>query len=147
MERRTFLHWVGVGMLATSLPAVIVACTTEESETETTTSTKPQATNEFVEVGNVAELDTRGFILNKDVAAESILVFLKPNTSELVAVNSKCTHAGCDVELDKNSQLLVCPCHDSQFTLDGSVAKKPATKPLASYEAKQEGTSILVKVS
>ena len=144
MDRRTFLSWVGVGTLASSLPAIIVACSTEETETETSNTTP--AKNEFVEVGNTEELDIRGFILNKDAAAEPVLVFRKPKTSDLIAVSSKCTHAGCDVELDTDAQLLICPCHDSKFTLDGSVAQKPATKPLPSYEVKQEGNSILVKV-
>lgn len=142
MERRTFLSWVGVGTLASSLPAIIVACSSEETET----SDIPASTNEFVEVGNLEELDTRGFILNKDATSQPVLVFRKPKNSELIAVSSKCTHAGCDVELDTDAQLLVCPCHDSKFTLDGSVAQKPATKPLVSYEVKQQGNSILVKV-
>ena len=142
MDRRTFLSWVGVGTLASSLPAIIVACSSEETEISNPTSPR----NEFVEVGNTEELDIRGFILNKDAAAEPVLVFRKLKTSELIAVTSKCTHAGCDVELDTDAQLLICPCHNSQFTLDGSVANKPATKPLASYEVKQEGNAILVKI-
>ena len=144
MDRRTFLGWVGVGTLASSLPAVIVACSNQETS-ETETSTTP-TTNEFVAVGNLEELDISGFIFNKEAAAVPVLVFRNPNTSELVAVTSKCTHAGCDVELDTEAQLLACPCHGSKFTFDGSVANKPATKPLASYEVKQEGNSILVKV-
>ncbi len=142
MDRRTFLNWVGVGTLATSLPTIIVACSSEENEISTT----PSLNNKFVEVGNIEELDTRGFILNKDATAESVLVFRKPKTSELIAVSSKCTHAGCDVDLNRDAQLLVCPCHNSKFGLDGSVANKPANKPLSSYEVKQEGNSILVKV-
>ncbi|MDJ0747240.1 MAG: Rieske (2Fe-2S) protein [Xenococcaceae cyanobacterium MO_167.B27] len=143
MDRRTFLTWVGVGTLASSLPAVIVACSTQESEPQTST---PSPENEFVEVGNVEELDIRGFILNKDAAAQPVLVFRNPNTSELIAVTSRCTHQGCDVDLDTEAQLLVCPCHGSKFTFDGSVFSKPATKPLASYEVKQQGNSIVVKV-
>ena len=145
MDRRTFLSWVGVGTLASSLPAVLVACSSKESEPQTST-TPPSSENEFVEVGNIEELDIRGFILNKDAAAEPVLVFHNPKTSELIAVTSKCTHAGCDVELDTEARLLVCPCHGSKYTFDGSVFSKPATRPLATYEVKQEGNSILVKV-
>ncbi len=144
MERRTFLGCVGLGTLVSSVSGVIVACSNEETS-ETETSTTPP-TNEFVPVGNIEELDISGFILNKDAAAVPVLVFRNPNTSELVAVTSKCTHAGCDVELDTEAQLLACPCHGSKFTFDGSVANQPATQPLASYQVKQEGNSILVKV-
>ena len=146
MDRRTFLSWVGVGTLASSLPAVIVACSNQETSKTETSTTSPSPSNEFVAVGNVEELDSNGFIFNQDAAAVPVLVFRNPNTSELVAVTSKCTHAGCDVELDTEAQLLACPCHGSKFTFDGSVANKPATKPLASYEVKQEENSIFVKV-
>lgn len=70
MERRQFLGWVGVGMLASSFPFVLAACNAEEDETSTSTST-PNPESEptidtsvredgFQVVGTVAELETDG---------------------------------------------------------------------------------------
>ena len=36
MDRREFLNWVGVGVLASSLPAALVACQGSDTSTETT---------------------------------------------------------------------------------------------------------------
>lgn len=45
------------------------------------------------------------------------------------AVN--CSHLGCSVALNKDAKRFECPCHGSQFHLDGTVLKGPATAPLS----------------
>ncbi len=138
MDRRTFLTWIGVGTLASSIPAVIVACSQDVTKT---TATK------FRTVGSITELDAKNVIFDETDLARPILVFRHPKTKKIGAVDPKCTHKGCNVEFDSEQQLLVCPCHNSQFSLDGTVVKKPASKPLITYQTKQEGELILVKVS
>ncbi len=139
MDRRTFLSWIGVGTLASSLPAVIAACS--QDITETTPTTK------LITVGNISELDNNRFIFNETDLSQPILVFRNSKTQNIIAVDPKCTHQGCNVEFDAEQQLLICPCHNSQFFLDGTVAKKPAEQSLTIYETKQEGESIVVIVS
>ncbi len=138
MDRRTFLGWIGVGTLASSLPAVIVACSQDIAKTPS---------KKFITVGKISELDAKNVIFDESDIAQPILVFRNPQTQKIGAVDPKCTHQGCNVELDLEQQLLVCPCHNSQFSLDGAVVKKPATKPLITYETKQQGELILVKVN
>ena len=46
-------------------------------------------------------------------------------------VDKRCTHNGCLVKYDKTNGKLICPCHDSEFSLDGKVLKGPASKDLA----------------
>ena len=74
------------------------------------------------------------------------MIFRHPDTNELVAINSMCTHQGCTVQLNLESQELSCPCHGSKFALDGNVMSPPATKNLDIFEVKQEGNLLLVKV-
>ncbi len=49
------------------------------------------------------------------------------------AVSRKCTHLGCSVSYNENEQLLVCPCHQSKFSIKGVRLAGPAKKNLKSY--------------
>jgi cytochrome b6-f complex iron-sulfur subunit len=148
MDRRTFLSWVGVGALASSLPVALAACTPEKTDTTAVQpdSAAPARTDGFTVVGTVKDLDRAGFIQDKNFAAGSLLVIHDPkDKSKLVAVNSTCTHKGCAVDWKGDVKEFVCPCHGSQYKPDGSVAKGPASKPLATFTVKTEGDSVLVK--
>lgn len=146
MNRREFLLWVGVGGLAASLPVAIAACTPQNEKSAAPAASK--RADGFVSVGTVAELQQKGYILNKDVANAPILVVSKSaNPETLAAVNPTCTHKGCIVDWTANKKALVCPCHKSEFSPDGKVLKGPAKKDLATYQAKIEGNSVLVKAT
>jgi Rieske Fe-S protein len=43
--------------------------------------------------------------------------------------SSHCTHLGCFIHEFKEGKF-ICPCHGSEFTLDGEAVKGPAYKPL-----------------
>ncbi len=45
------------------------------------------------------------------------------------AVN--CSHLGCSIALQPGDSFFQCPCHGSQFYLDGSVKHGPAVAPLS----------------
>lgn len=48
------------------------------------------------------------------------------------AYNTQCTHAGCPIGYTSHSQVMVCPCHGSQFLVsDGSAVVGPASSPLS----------------
>ena len=42
-----------------------------------------------------------------------------------------CPHLGCDVGFDKGKDVFLCPCHGSEFDLDGTVRRGPAAAPMA----------------
>jgi cytochrome b6-f complex iron-sulfur subunit len=144
MDRRTFLSWVSVGWVASSLPVAIVACSSN-SQTEA----KPAASagsGGFVAVGTIADLDKSGQILNEQFAAGPLLVVRNPvDPKAVVAVNPTCPHQGCLVAWKTERKSFACPCHASQFAADGKVLQGPAGKALATYEAKVEGNSVMVK--
>jgi cytochrome b6-f complex iron-sulfur subunit len=146
MNRREFLMWVGVGGVASSLPIAIAACSPQAKKSESPTSST--RLDGFQSIGTVAELNQKGQILNKEFAAEGVLVVSNPaNPKSLSAVNPTCTHRGCIVEWKADQKAFVCPCHDAKYGPDGKVLKGPAEKPLPTYEAKVEGDSVLVKTS
>jgi cytochrome b6-f complex iron-sulfur subunit len=47
-----------------------------------------------------------------------------------LAVYHRCTHLGCTVPWDQTAQKFVCPCHNSQFDMEGSVENPPAPRAL-----------------
>ncbi|PQV64952.1 cytochrome b6-f complex iron-sulfur subunit [Abditibacterium utsteinense] len=62
------------------------------------------------------------------------------------AVSAKCTHQGCTVEWSGDSQNpLHCPCHNSNFALDGKVLSGPAKAPLQHYSLAQNGEEIVLR--
>lgn len=146
MKRREFTSFVGVGVGISMLPAALTACDAQ-TKNKTTDNTATSGGG-FEEVGNVDQLEETGQILNEELANGSALVIKDPtNAEKLIAVNPTCTHAGCAVTWESDRQKFVCPCHDSEFSSSGEVLEGPATEPLASYEVKVEGDSILVKTT
>jgi menaquinol-cytochrome c reductase iron-sulfur subunit len=68
----------------------------------------------------------------KTVTSYGVFVIKKSDTDFLVLSN-KCTHLGCSVGWKEDRQEFVCPCHDAQFGLDGSVLGGPPPRPLDSF--------------
>lgn len=150
MNRREFITWVGIGGLASSLPLAIAACSPKntESESQAKSTATPSNTNGFQTLGTVTQLKQKGQILNKQISASPVLVVSNPSDPKTIsAVNPTCTHKGCTVEWKADQKAFVCPCHNAKYSADGKVLKGPAKKPLATYEAKVAGDSILVKTS
>lgn len=57
---------------------------------------------------------------------------------EVRAVSALCTHAGCVVHWNGFEGCWDCPCHGSQFDVDGKVLNGPAVKPLAAADLATE---------
>lgn len=156
MDRRTFLGWVGVGWLASSLPVAIAACSSNKNiesqaatnNTATDTVASSPRSDRFVVVGTVADLTQKGQILNKRSAVGPVLVVRNSAASnQLVAVNPTCSHLGCTVDWKSQPSEFICTCHGSKFATNGTVVTGPADKPLKTYQAKIEGNSVLVRSS
>lgn len=60
------------------------------------------------------------------------IMLIRKSETEFMAVKTICTHKGCDVELDGDK--FVCPCHGSEYTIDGKVTQGPAKTNLKTFE-------------
>ena len=72
-------------------------------------------------------------------------VIVNKNDSETIIFSSKCTHLGCRINKLEDDKL-ICPCHGSQFYLDGTVIKGPATASLKrlSYKTDPKTKEIVI---
>lgn len=57
--------------------------------------------------------------------------FVTRDRGEFRAFAITCPHLGCSYAFDDGKKHFVCPCHGSEFALDGSVLHGPATSPLS----------------
>jgi Rieske Fe-S protein len=57
--------------------------------------------------------------------------FLARDQGTLRAFAITCPHLGCSYAFDDGKRHFVCPCHGSEFALDGKVIHGPATSPLS----------------
>ena len=57
--------------------------------------------------------------------------FLVRQGGELRAFAITCPHLGCSYDFDTAKQHFLCPCHGSEFALDGSVLHGPASASLS----------------
>ncbi|MEU2159008.1 Rieske (2Fe-2S) protein [Streptomyces sp. NPDC019396] len=78
-------------------------------------------------LGTTAEVPEGG---GKVFTAQKVVV-TQPEKGDFKAFTAVCTHQGCLVDKVANGTI-DCPCHGSEFRVtDGSVARGPATRPLA----------------
>jgi len=73
-------------------------------------------------------------------AAEPIgAVYLRreKGSDTVEALSATCPHAGCFVEIEPTGRCFRCPCHSSEFTLDGGiVAPSPSPRPMDALECR-----------
>lgn len=62
-----------------------------------------------------------------------------------VAVSTRCTHRGCQVE--PQGDRLACPCHGSEYAVTGEVLQGPAEDSLQRFPLEAHGGAILISLS
>ena len=95
-------------------------------------------------VGNLAEYLTPGEVASTDEikAGEGAIVrrglkkiaAYRDESGQLVERSAVCTHVGCIIHWNGFEKCWDCPCHGSQFAIDGSVLNGPAVRPLAKVD-------------
>lgn len=80
------------------------------------------------------------------VIDRQVVFLLKTGESNVVALSSVCTHLGCRVSWNRDTQALQCPCHGGVYDRHGVVKSGPPPTPLAELPAKVDGGRILVQV-
>ncbi len=69
---------------------------------------------------------------------------VKKSEQEVIAFSSACTHLGCAYRYDAAAKNFVCPCHISQFSMEGQVLSGPAPRALDRYDVKLDKGRVLL---
>jgi thiosulfate dehydrogenase [quinone] large subunit len=94
-------------------------------------------------IATLAEVPVGG---NKTfTAADGSPAILFRTKAGVFAYSRICTHQGCSVNYDAQSNTLLCPCHGAQYDQDknGAVLNGPATTPIASIKVAIKGQNIV----
>jgi menaquinol-cytochrome c reductase iron-sulfur subunit len=67
---------------------------------------------------------------------------VKTKDGKVLAFAPACTHLGCAYHWDAGKSNFLCPCHGSEFALDGTVLSGPAPRPLDRFETKVENARL-----
>ena len=73
-----------------------------------------------------------------------LLLLVRDSPSSVRAFNPVCTHRQCVVAFSAGDKKIKCPCHGSQFDLDGNVVHGPASRPLERYPAALADDQVIV---
>ena len=82
---------------------------------------------------DVSRLATNGQSLVTTTGPDGAPIrIIRKATHRFLALSMQCTHEGCPVNPPVGGTI-TCPCHGSQYDLDGHVRRGPAQFPLARY--------------
>ena len=95
-----------------------------------------------IKIGRVDDFMGKSFRLYKFGRKRVILIRL--GEGRMVALSAKCTHLGCTVRYIKSRNIIKCPCHGGEYSIDGRVLKGPPKKPLQKYEVKVKNGEIYI---
>ena len=110
--------------MAATVAPLIVAC---ESRDPTRGWTYRQA----VDVSPLAA-DGQSLITSTPGVDGARILVIRITHDTYSALSTQCTHEGCPVNKPANG-IITCPCHGSQYRLDGTVLHGPALYPLTRY--------------
>jgi len=90
------------------------------------------------------KLFTFPFNKNKEVTFSGDFIIV--NREEMQVFSAHCTHLGCKIDKMQGDRF-VCPCHGSEYDLNGNVIKGPAHRNLSELKASvsDDQTSITIE--
>ncbi|MCF8589174.1 QcrA and Rieske domain-containing protein [Gordonia liuliyuniae] len=129
LSRRTVL--IAAPITAVALGAA--ACGSDDSSGSDGGSTGQTSTGQMLT--ETSKVPVGGGIVVGDV------VVTQAKEGEFAAFSTKCPHQGCAVA--PKGDKLDCPCHGSEFNLDGSLVRGPATEPLTPVAVQVRGVDVV----
>ena len=146
-SRRKFLEKTGASLvLATFGSAFFTSCAWTEDAAPSVPPSNPGSG--ITIAGNTMSIDLSiQKSLNTSgnwVLVENAKTLVANVNGAFVALNSVCTHSGCDRNWTFGNNRFTCTCHGSVFDPNGQVLNGPANAPLTQYSTQVTGTTLIV---
>lgn len=138
-SRRTVIVGAGIGLAATTAAACSSSDKTPVASSSPASSSPAAMTAANAPAGTlvkVADVPVGSGVIVDDV------VVTQPTAGVFKGFSPVCPHKGCNVNQITDGKI-ICPCHHSEFNLDGTVAQGPANKPLTAKPVTVAGDSIV----
>jgi Rieske Fe-S protein len=135
IPRQKFIWSAALALSAT------VACTTYGRKPAASSSPSSNAPGPALSGAAKAIAKTSDVPVGSGVIVDDVVV-TQPSAGVFKGLSATCTHQGCTVS-EVAGGTINCPCHGSKYNLDGSVAKGPASRPLAAEPISVQGDSIV----
>jgi Rieske Fe-S protein len=88
-----------------------------------------------------------GFVVGTPTGgATGPIIIIRSDATTVAALSATCTHMDCPVAWVQKDLALECPCHGSQYSIDGHVTVGPAKFPLTKYGVTFDGMTIVISV-
>jgi len=144
--RRRFLVLIPAAVGLGALPTALTGCGGSSGTPidGTVTVLNGQATLTFAQF---PKLQSVGGAAVVSTSSGGDYLVIRTSASQAAALTAVCTHAHCLVGYDAGAEKLVCPCHGSQYSTDGTVLRGPAIAPLSTFTATLNATGITIKVA
>lgn len=70
---------------------------------------------------------------------------IRQTDDSLVVYDPRCTHLGCPITWDVQTQRFYSPCHNGVFAIDGAVISGPPPRPLDRYSGRLQNSRVLIR--
>jgi Rieske Fe-S protein len=161
VTRRNFIVWYLAGLLTATVVAIVAPIVVfiyppqgqAKRKNVTVTLDKPLTAVASGEALKFEAPPETGFIMRDGGGdnAPGKVAFAgfaaKDTAGQLNVFAVNCSHLGCSVAFSTDTKRFDCPCHGSQFSIDGQVVHGPAAYPLSHLDWQQGSSPNQVLVS
>jgi nitrite reductase/ring-hydroxylating ferredoxin subunit len=141
-SRRSLLR-LGMG---TGVAAILSGCRLFGSRKADVVAQPQDHTVSLTPEESSALLAAEGSLLIQPQGLADKILVIHGRDGGLHAVSSICTHMGCDVRYDNDLGHIRCPCHGSQYGVDGHNIRGPAQRPLRQYAVRDSEGRIIISL-
>ena len=145
MDRKHFIKLTGITCLGASAPIMFFGCSSvHHINIPVTANQLVVPKSEFIQIEKEIE-SLRRFIVVSAPNLKFPIALYRTSENDFNALWMECTHKGCEV--NPKEEIIVCPCHRSQFTTSGVVVHGPAEVDLRTFEVITDNENVFIHLS